>query len=287
MKNKNAGWQRILLLIIPYFIIVGVFQLIGGLLSGIKFEDLGKENVYKDSVQHMVVVFASLLGTFLVIWMFMQAFDKKRFVELGFQIKNRTKDIVVGFLIGGMVMTTAYMLLLVLGEIKFSKIILDVKEVVISIITFVIVAVVEEALFRGYILRNLMLSFNKYIALFVSSILFSFMHGANPNINTIALVNLFLAGLTLGVSYIHTKNLWFPIALHLSWNLFQTLIGFNVSGQDVYSVVEFSMTEKNMINGGDFGFEGSVFAIVFAVVLIVTIELYYQKKLMLPFIKNK
>ena len=46
----------------------------------------------------------------------------------------------------------------------------------ISILLFTIVAIVEEVLFRGYILKNLMSSFNKYIALFFSSILFSLLY---------------------------------------------------------------------------------------------------------------
>ena len=81
-----------------------------------------------------------------------------------------------------------------------------------------------------------MSSFNKYKALIISSILFSIMHGLNPNISLFSLFDLFLAGIVLDLSYINTKNLWFPIDMHLSWNLFQTLLGFNVSGQDTYLI---------------------------------------------------
>ena len=60
---------------------------------------------------------------------------------------------------------------------------------------------------------------------------------------------LFLAGVLLGVSYVYTKNLWFPVALHFSWNFFEALFGFNVSGQDFYSLIDFNITEKNLLNG--------------------------------------
>jgi len=89
---------------------------------------------------------------------------------------------------------------------------------------------------------------------------------------------LFLAGIVLGISYIHTKNLWFPIAMHLSWNLFQAIFGFNVSGQKTYSLIEFSITENNIINGGDFGFEGSILSVIAMLVTIVGIEIYYRRK---------
>lgn len=121
-------------------------------------------------------------------------------------------------------------------------------------------------------------SFNKYIALIVSSILFALIHSFNPHIDLFSLFDLFLAGIVLGLSYIYTKNLWFPIALHLSWNLFQTLLGFNVSGKDTYSIIEFGMKERNLMNGGDFGFEGSYLSIIAEVVTIIGIGIYYNRK---------
>jgi len=75
-----------------------------------------------------------------------------------------------------------------------------------------------------------MYSFGKPIALVVSAILFSIMHGQNPAFDYLAFINLFLAGVMLGLPYIFNKNLWFPIALHFSWNFFQSLFGFKVSG---------------------------------------------------------
>jgi uncharacterized protein len=125
-------------------------------------------------------------------------------------------------------MSFGYFILINFKEIFFVRLNFEFNSFILTILLFTIVAFVEDALFRGYILRNLMYSYNKYIALFVSSILFSIMHGANPNIDILSFFSLFLAGISLGISYIYTKNLWFPIAFHLSWNLFQTLFGFNV-----------------------------------------------------------
>ena len=275
-ENKHKGWQRILLLIIPYFFIVGFFQFIGTLISGV---DVNNFEADRTSIQELIISFLDFLGTFLVLWLFMKFLDKERFIKLGFQIKGRFKEFAIGLGIGILIMSVGYLLLLSLDEITFQKINFDTKETIISILLFIIVAIVEETLLRGYVLRNLMLSFNKYIALIISSILFSLLHGFNPNIDLFALTNLFLAGIFLGLSYIHTKNLWFPIALHLSWNLFQTLFGFNVSGQDTYSIIEFSITDKNLLNGGAFGFEGSIFSVIAMLITIVLIEFYYRKKL--------
>lgn len=273
-KIKHIGWIRIIAMIVPYFIIVGVFQLVGYWFAGIRFQP----EIVKTTMQHTIVSFFSLLGTLLIIWIFMKFWDKEKFINLGFQTKNRLKEFSVGIGLGALVMGFGYLLFLTIGQISFVNIDFDIQKTLLSVAIFIFVAVTEEVLVRGYILKNLMYSFNKYVALIVSSLLFSLMHAANPNIDWLSMINLFLAGILLGISYIHTRNLWFPIALHLSWNLFQSLLGFNVSGQDIYSLVNFKLEESNALNGGEFGFEGSVFCLTVEIVLIFIVVGYYQKK---------
>ena len=226
----------------------------------------------------MIINLFGLAGTFLVLWFFIKFIDKEQFIELGFQTKSRLGEFIIGIIIGLIIMSFGYFILIYLEEIYFEKINFDFKELIISLSLFTIVAVVEETLLRGYVLKNLMNSFNKYLALIISSILFSLMHGANPNIDLFSLFDLFLAGILLGLSYLYTKNLWFPIALHLSWNLFQTLLGFNVSGQDTYSIIEFQIKESNLVNGGAFGFEGSYLSIIAQIITIIGIGIYYNRK---------
>ena len=275
MENKHRGWQRVLLIILPYIFIVGIFQFMGALITG---ADLTNINFQKTSEQHVIISLFSLLGTLLVIWVFMKYLDKEKFINLGFNTKNRLNEFIIGIVIGAIIMTFGYLLLLFLGEITFQKTIFDFKEIILSILLFTIVAVMEEILLRGYILRNLMVSFNNYVALFISSIIFASIHAFNPNIDLFSMTNIFLAGILLGISYIHTKNLWFPIALHLSWNLFQAFFGFNVSGQDSYSLIEFSISENTILNGGAFGFEGSILSVIAMIITIIGIAIYYDRK---------
>jgi len=275
-EDNIKGWQRIVLLIIPYFIIVGVFQLIGAHISGV---DITNPESKETSIQLLTISVFNLFGTFFVLWLFMKFVDKEYFINLGFQTRDRLKEFIVGILIGLIIMSLGFFILINLEEIFIKKINFEFQELIISILLFTIVAFVEETLCRGYVLKNLMDSFNKYIALIVSSILFALIHSFNPHIDLFSLFDLFLAGIVLGLSYIYTKNLWFPIALHLSWNLFQTLLGFNVSGKDTYSIIEFGMKERNLMNGGDFGFEGSYLSIIAEVVTIIGIGIYYNRKI--------
>ena len=273
IKMNTIG--RIVLFMISYFIIIGIFQYVGIIIADVDITD--SENT-KSSIQQLTISVFDLFGTFLLLYLFMKFVDKEQFIKLGFQTKNRLKEFVSGIILGLVVMMLGYLLLIYFEEVWFLKVNFNFNELMISILLFTIVAIVEEVLFRGYILKNLMSSFNKYIALFFSSVLFSLIHSFNPNIDMFSLLVLFLAGIVLGLSYIYTKNLWFPIALHLSWNLSQTLLGFNVSGQDTYSIIEFQINEGNLINGGSFGFEGSYLAIIAEVLIIIGIAIYYKRK---------
>ncbi len=274
MNSKHKGWLRVLLFILPYLFTVALFQVASIEITSHIFND---SSYIGTSTSQLISSFTDLLGTFTILWVFMKFIDKEKFVNLGFSTKKRFKEFVAGILIGLFIMGFGFFLLSAMNEINFQKFVFNTKEVIISCLLLFIVAIVEEALLRGYVLRNLMISFNKYIALVVSSLLFSLMHGFNPNVDLFSLFNLFLAGLVLGISYVHTKNLWFPIALHLSWNLFQTHFGFNVSGQDLYSLIEFSIPENNLLNGGAFGFEGSILSIILEILTFSGIAYYYYK----------
>lgn len=273
IKN-HRGWQRVLSLFFPYVIIVGGFQLIGALISGV---DISNIESTKTSIQELTLLLFNFIGTFIVLWLFMKHVDEEKFINLGFKIKNRKWDIIIGIVIGLITMSIGFVILISLGEITFRKINYDSYDLIILILLFILVAFAEEVLLRGYILRNLMISFNKYLALILSSIIFSIMHIFNPNIDVFALFELFIAGIFLGLSYIYTKNLWFPISLHFSWNFFQSFLGFNVSGKDFYSLIELGITKNNILNGGAFGFEGSILSLAASIIMILLIKNYYNR----------
>lgn len=272
---KLYGWAKVLLIIIPYLFFVGIFQLIGGFLFEIDFSNPLSN---KTSIQLLAISLFGLIGAFLTLWLVTKFIDRERLYQLGFQTKNRSIDFIIGIAIGLIIFSSGYLVLIHFNEIVFVKIDLNINEILISVLHFTIVAVVEETLFRGYVLKNFMESFNKYAALIISSGLFSSMHYFNPDFDLFSFFSLFLAGILFGISYIYTKNLWFPIALHLSWNLFQALFGFNVSGSDTFSIIEFKILESNFINGGSFGFEGSVLSIIAQVITITIIITYYRRK---------
>ncbi|MCR9066832.1 MAG: CPBP family intramembrane metalloprotease [Cytophagales bacterium] len=269
------GWARILLIILPYVLAIGFFQDLGTYLSG---QENSSELITRSTEELLIVSFFAFLGTVLIIYIFMKKIDKEPFRNLGLYWKSHKRGAVVGLLTGLAIIIIGYLFLFLFKEIKFVKTTFLSVDFISTMLLFFIVSLSEEIMFRGYVLRNLMESMNKYVALLVSALLFALMHAANPNLSLIGNINLFLAGILLGLPYIYTKNLMFPIAFHFSWNFFQSLFGFNVSGLDSYSIIEFKTTQDTWVNGGDFGFEGSVLAILFQLILIVALYVVFKNK---------
>ena len=284
----HKGWLTAILSIIPFFIFAILFQVIGlGFTSAlgeygiIEFDIdtyLEVEDVMRDYLAtDTIIQYFDLIGIFVLLWILMKFVDKEPFINLGFSIKGKMNDIILGMALGLLLMAVGYSTLIFLGEIKFVSFNYDLKSIILLFLLFIGVSVVEETYVRGYVLKNLLKSFNPVVSLIISSAIFSLLHFFNPNVNYIALTELFIAGILLGVSYVYTKNLWFPIALHLSWNFFQVMFGFNVSGIDTYSFIEFEILENNNINGGNFGFEGSYLSILFSLIMIYCLWRYYKK----------
>jgi len=276
-SESHDSWGNIFLLIVPYILIVGIFQVIAMYIVGI---DIDTANTTTETpYQALVISFATLIGTSLTVWSLLTWADKHSFKAMGFQIIDVKKDIFKGLLLGFGLITIGFVSLILTNQIQIVQIQWNNGVLFIFLLHYIFVALSEEILFRGYILKNLMASCNKYIALLISSILFSLMHLANNHIDAISILELFIGGILLGLSYIYNKRLWLPVALHFSWNFFQgPIFGFNVSGHEhSYSLIQTHYENANIWNGGSFGFEGSVLAVVFELIAIIGLLFYFEK----------
>lgn len=271
--TNHSGWIKALL----SFFLIFIPQILGTAVLLIFQYDLSKISSARIDLNTMIVLeYSMIIFMAILLWLFMKFIDKQPFVQIGLQTKGRLKEFNYGILLGFIIMTTAFLFLLSINEIVFSNFSFSLDKVLLSVILFVGVSIFEEVVFRGYLLKNLLESFNPFVALFISSIFFSLIHGSNPNVTTLGLCNIFFAGFFLGASYVFTKNLWFPIGLHFSWNFFQAMFGFKVSGLDSYSIIEFTIPENNILNGGEFGFESSILSLLIILFSTILIWKYYK-----------
>ena len=137
--------------------------------SYLEAEDAMRDYLAADTI----IQYFDLIGIFLLLWILMRFVDKEPFINLGFSIKGKTNDIILGMTLGLLLMAVGYSILILLGEIKFVSFNYDLKSILLLFLLFVAVSVVEETYVRGYVLKNLLKSFNPVVSLIISSAIFS------------------------------------------------------------------------------------------------------------------
>lgn len=229
---------------------------------------LPANGVVKDIIFQTCFLAGALLSAFILL----KCWDNLSFADLGFSLKGRAKDFLWGMCVALIIYAVGFGVLYVLGEIEIVSMQFSIYDLVTSWVLMLLVAVTEEAAFRGFVLGHMLnAGINRFVALFVSSALFSLMHIFNPNFSSMSFLNITLAGVLMGSTYIYTRNLWFPIALHLFWNWVQgPLLGFGVSGSQYGNpLLTLNFPEENIINGGAFGFESSILCTALMIIAIV------------------
>ncbi len=251
------GWLRALLFIIAVVGAVMLAQTLALLIPNIADEGLNEQtkSLINFSVTYGIIAALALALT----WIFRKIIDRKSFAELGFQIKGYKNEAMLGIFISIALLGIGTIALIILGYLVFTGYNFDGSALLLELAILLMVSLTEEVIFRGYILHNLLQSMNKWVALLITSILFGLFHSSNPDVSVLAIVNVVLAGVVLGLNYIYTQNLWFGIGFHFAWNFFQgPILGYDVSGLELQSIFQQTLMGPELFTGGAFGFEASL-----------------------------
>lgn len=165
----------------------------------------------KESPDSMFVFMLSetlmLIGVFLSAWIVWH-FRGLSLAGLGRSLAMRRKDLLSGVLLAIVLYAVGFGISLLAGAVEITGVTFNPSSLLISFVFFLLVAVTEELALRGFVLeRMLQGGINKFWALFFSSVLFSLIHIGNPNFNFLSFINILLAGVLLGSSYIYPQPL--------------------------------------------------------------------------------
>jgi uncharacterized protein len=131
-------------------------------------------------------------------------------------------------------------------------------------------AVSEELLFRGYGFQILLAALGPYATILPVGIVFALLHGSNPNINGLALLNTAGFGIVFGYAYLRSRDLWLPIGVHFGWNFTLPFFGASVSGLRMKEMgYELAWNAGSLWSGGAYGPEGSLLTSAVVVLLLV------------------
>ena len=167
MKKKfnHLGWSKsfltVPLLLIPQFTAAIIIFSLGFDLSSMSSGIIDLEVM-------IILEYIMLIVMTLMLFLFMKYIDKQPFFHIGLQTNGRLKEFNYGIAVGFLIMASAYLFLYFTGEITFEGYNFNYEKILLSIVLFAGISLFEEIIFRGYLLKNLLESFNPLVALFIS-----------------------------------------------------------------------------------------------------------------------
>jgi len=265
----RSGWRTSVFLIT--FIFLGGFFIIAALAV------LASLPVGPSVGSYLPITIPFAISTIVAIvlaWVYGKAFEKLPSSAFGLSFRSKWLiNLAAGLFLGGVALCSALLAAVVGGGLKLainhdssSSAIWSTLSV--TFVVFLIGALSEETLFRGYPLQTLVRSDQVIAGIAMTSLLFALAHNANPDITFLSMVNTFIAGIWFAVAYLKTRDLWFPLGIHLMWNWLQgPVFGINVSGIGDLSmdpVMRATDLGPVWLTGGNYGIEGGV-ACTFAI----------------------
>jgi hypothetical protein len=222
---------------------------------------------------------------YFILWAWVALVEKRPFWTMGYQLKDVLFQYARGFFIGALMFAGSVGILAAFGAVAFEQGdpsqqgVTALGGVLLVLFGWIIQGGAEEALIRGWALPVIGARYKPWIGLLVSSIIFAILHGLNPNLSVIALVNLALFGVFAGLYAMREGSLWGISALHSVWNWVQgNFFGFQVSGTDAGGGTLINLMEigADWLTGGAFGPEGGL-AVTVVLLISIAVTLFWKE----------
>ncbi|PJI09786.1 MULTISPECIES: CPBP family intramembrane glutamic endopeptidase [Clostridium] len=223
---------KTILNVIVYFLIYFLSQIVVGMIFGIYLvvkalstETFSKAYIYSATTKYAVIITAIADIIALVIFILMFRKKEKNLIERckfkKISIFNAIIIILSSIGFAFLCSSLLYLTQNILRDYdKVANSILSGTQSVIGIICMIIIApIFEEIFFRGIIFNELRKNFNLVLSIIIEALIFALMHG-----NVKQGIYAFVLGVITALVYIWTDSILSNIVLHMSFNLFGSLI---------------------------------------------------------------
>ena len=236
------------------------------------------------SISNVVSVAITVLVVSYAYYGFVRVIERRSVTELSSQ--NMFVELASGMLVGAILFSVTIGILWLLGYYKVIG--SNPWTVIFSWLVLAIISgISEELLFRGILFRVVEESLGTWFSLAISALIFGLFHLANPNATLWGAIAIAIeAGIMLAASFVYTRRLWLPIGIHFAWNFVQgAIFGVAVSGNEATGLLQSTLSGPPSLSGGDFGAEGSIFAVLVCLVAgsYFIWKSYQQGKFIKPF----
>lgn len=279
-NNQMFYAKQILALLLELFLFIvilvlslaGYFIYIYPLFNDMDLSQIDLESMVEDNpIELLLINYIPIsLITLLVMWLVHVVLFKRQESLLGFNKKGAFVEFGYGWIMGSVLIILGFIILVAFDQIDIIG--TDAKWILIGgfLLMFLIQSFSEEILFRSYLIPTIENRLGTWAALIISSLGFMALHLGNSGISFIGCLDLTVGGFLMGLLFVKFRNVWAPTGLHVSWNYIQsTLLGFEVSGVKTYSWLSLNEKGNDLLTGGEFGYEGSIFSVIFLVLSVL------------------
>lgn len=282
-RGLRAGWRLLIYCAMMAALIIGV-NLLGKQLAGAAQNGPKPPESLKWIFQ-AVGQFIFFLVLLLLAWI-MSKIERRKMGAYGLPLqRSLIPAFFTGYFFWGFLPLTVQLLILrFCGVFYFGNLSPLNHQIlgwcVLWLLTFLLVGLGEEYLFRGYVLYTLADGIGFWPGAIILAIGFAYAHTGNGGETKIGIIATSLFALFAAATLWRTGNLWLAVGAHAGWDWGQSFFyGVNDSGfQAPGHLLNPHSSGPDWLSGGSVGPEGSVVTLVLWAVMTVLFLIYYRRR---------
>ena len=281
-QGVRSGWRAALYASL-FFLLLIVVQLVAALFHyppAAAPGPLGPGQLFPSELAYVACAVAAALA--------MGAIEGRPFGDYGMPVGNAFRGRFWQGALWGMAQITALMLLLrVFGGYSFGARAIGggvaAEYALLWAAAFVVVAVNEEFLFRGYLQFTLASGMGFWPAAILLSLAFGGVHWSNPGEGPAGVASVCVFGMFWCLTLRRTGDLWFAIGMHAAYDFGETYV---YSVPDSGTVMRGHLLNASLhgpawLTGGSAGPEGSALAfVVLAIMFVLFDRIYFSRRIL-------
>ncbi|WP_282929127.1 CPBP family intramembrane glutamic endopeptidase [Anaerococcus sp. Marseille-Q7828] len=246
------------------------------LLSHMLLESKDYSNKLANADFFLLATLFTTLFIALLAYLFARYYQKRNKESLGLTSSEKLKSYLKGLLIGiFMILAVAFVAKLTgFAEISLNTSKISWSFFIIFVLGWIIQGFEEELITRSILMNFFAVNNGVIGGIIINSLLFAILHMGNTGFGILAFINIMLMGILFSLLFYISDNIFFPAAAHSFWNFAQAnIFGMSVSGMDEVknTIFKTKLMGGDIISGGAFGFEGSIFVTLVEIIMIFVI----------------
>jgi len=268
-RHEEPVWRYVLeILAFALFFIIYLFFLLGR-SARLLYSFCGG---WTPDMQVFCGLFPTIIGILLAL-LFCRLVEGRRPRTLGFVKKGMGKDYAIGLAVGLVGFSFCIGLAAAFGVVRLDGFVPQIAwpSILLLFFGFMIQGMSEEVISRGYLMITVAKKAPIWVGVLVSAIFFSCAHFSALRY-PLTIINIILIGIFLSLFFLRRGSIWMAAGFHTAWNFTQgNFYGLAVSGHTAGSSVVRGeiLPGSQLLTGGEFGLEGSIFVTVFVIIGII------------------